>query len=257
MTFLQSGAIATLALAIAIPIGTAKADYNIKTIGNCTTISEPGSYVIDKVIRATATDLIPAGAGATACIVIAADFVTLDLQGYTITGPGDVPGTFAGGIATVSSGFTREGVVIRNGSVTNFEFGVFACCSGFTVEHIRSVKNTSSGLQYGGSGHIVSNNLSNNGNWGIFGAGTVQIVGNVANNNGNDGIQAQANATATGNIGPRVVGNTANSNGNRGIFAGCPSLLVQNMASGNGDPAQIVTPTVGVGCVRLENSPLP
>src|SRR5512137_1290411 len=59
-------------------------------IYGCTIISKPGPYVLAKNITAKMSDLKRVVAeGFPACIVIVADFVTLDLRGYTIKGPGD------------------------------------------------------------------------------------------------------------------------------------------------------------------------
>ncbi len=44
---------------------------------NCQTISQPGSYTLTKNLTSTGD-----------CIVIASDFVTLDLAGFTISGTG-------------------------------------------------------------------------------------------------------------------------------------------------------------------------
>jgi hypothetical protein len=100
------------------------------TIGTCTTIDKPGSYKLEKVITATVNDLIPypvpfAPNTLLACIVISADFVALDMQGFTIIGPGS-----GNGIANVPP--TRAATV-SNGTVTQFTNGMF-----FLVEVIQS-----------------------------------------------------------------------------------------------------------------------
>src|SRR4051812_38813848 len=81
-----------------------------RVLNNCTTITDPGAYVLGKNLNATGD-----------CFVIAADFVNLDLDGFTLTGNGTG--------AAISQlmptyGVGRRGMVVRNGAVTNFQSGV-------------------------------------------------------------------------------------------------------------------------------------
>jgi hypothetical protein len=55
-----------------------------QSIYACTVITKPGSYVLAKNITATQRDLRTVPNRVPACIVIVADFVSLDLHGYTI-----------------------------------------------------------------------------------------------------------------------------------------------------------------------------
>jgi len=76
-------------------------------------ISEPGMYFLDRNLNA---------AGATPAIDITASNVTLDLNGYTITGPGGKQGT---GIRVRNA----QGVRVRNGRLVNFAFHVMVANS--------------------------------------------------------------------------------------------------------------------------------
>lgn len=232
---------------------TVRAD--VQTVNNCRVIDQPGSYRLQKVITASANDLVPIRfiEASLACIVIEASFVTLDLHGYAIVGPGTISDEVeVYGIATERT----TGVVIRNGSVTNFNTGVRIMGSEHTVEHMRLLRNTRHGIEGAESGRILSNTASENGDVGIFGLGSYQVVGNVANGNRGTGIHVDA-SPVTGRPGPRIVGNVANGNGAFGISASCSALLLQNMASGNGI-GQIVTRGAPlVECVRADNNPLP
>src|SRR5436309_13844198 len=92
-----------------------------KTVNQCGAITASGSYVLARNLTATGD-----------CIVIQADYVTLDLDGNTITGSG------AGiGVNTASP---VRGAVVRNGSVSNFQIGV-AVDLGGSIERVRTVHN--------------------------------------------------------------------------------------------------------------------
>ncbi len=89
-----------------------------------TVISEPGMYFIDRNLSATA---------ATPAIDITANNVTLDLNGYTITGPGGKNGT---GIRIRNA----QGVQVRNGNLANFAFGVMIAGSANIVVRDLSIR---------------------------------------------------------------------------------------------------------------------
>src|SRR5262249_20429877 len=94
----------------------------------CTTITEPGSYVL-------VNNLTPPLPGD--CIVIAADYVTIDLHGFVITGlPDKSSGSkFGIGIGTASlpsqtgpgpvfDNGKRRGVTLHDGTIVGFMDGV-------------------------------------------------------------------------------------------------------------------------------------
>jgi hypothetical protein len=190
---------------------------DVKTINQCTVIDQPGSYRLQKVITATAKDLIPTEilGGTSACIVITANSVTLDLNGYAIFGPGSGDGIFTIG---------TEAVKVHNGSVTNFGVGVQVAGVGHTVEHINAYSNAFIGI------HMFLAHFP---------------------------VQATPR-------GYRAIRNTANKNGvglpgANGIRVWCPSLLLQNVATGNGltaetDEIQVVT-SAGSVCSYFDNYP--
>ena len=150
-------------------------------ISGCTTISAPGPYELSKNIAATASDLQPIpGTGTTACILVAADFVALDLAGYTITGPSSGNNI---GISTDVS--TRKGIEVRSGAVTKFSDGIFLQGSGHTVKHVRAIGNADFGIDVEATGS--------------------RIVGNTANDNGLVGIKVLCPAVVLENL---AVGNT-------------------------------------------------
>ena len=182
---------------------------------NCQTISQPGSYTLTKNLSSTGD-----------CIVIASDFVTLDLAGFTISGNGtassvgihEAPGT-------VFPGF--RGVVIRNGSVTNFGVGIeFSVSDGVTVENVNASANANNGLILLNRAVVRSSRFDDNGNNGLTVGDGAMITSNTATRNGNVGF-----AAATGAL---IVNNVAINNKLSGISQDCPGAAIANTVSNNG-----------------------
>ncbi|MFN0101195.1 MAG: NosD domain-containing protein [Bryobacteraceae bacterium] len=81
----------------------------LRTIGSPSTVDQSGSYIL------TADLFIPGSAGAG--ISITASDVTLDLNGHTITAPGNLSGA---GIRIVNA----QNVTVKNGNIVNALMGV-------------------------------------------------------------------------------------------------------------------------------------
>lgn len=161
-------------------------------------ISAPGSYVL--------TANITAGGSEFTGIFITADNVTIDLNGFTISGDG------ASGYGIVLSN-TRRNVTIRNGVIRNFglagisasndehmvienltieDCGQSAILAGdhSTLRNIIVRASASNGIA-AGAGSIVADCIStNNGSSGISVAEGSTVTGCVASDNASDGIQA-------------------------------------------------------------------
>ncbi len=265
--FLVPAFLLTFVILVAVP-----ALAQVQSIEACTIIDKPGSYVLTKDITATMADLqrVPNG-WFSACIVIVADFVSLDLQGHTLTGPGIQQRWNFSAIYTTADASGKQAMAARimNGCITKFDLGLALEGTGHVVEQMRvirnlegvsfathgskgygirvkdvvAVANTDAGiLSYGGYGHSVENcQLISNGVSGLY------EVEDLSENNERP-------------LGTRIVGNTVSGNGRYGIYAFCPSVILQNMASGNGAGPQddiVVVATPGFPCVRSDNSPEP
>jgi hypothetical protein len=79
-----------------------------KNIGVCGIISEPGSYVLTKNLNAIGD-----------CLTVTADYVTIDLGGFTIFGDGTGAGIKGDG--------TRLAITMRDGTITNLADGIDFC----------------------------------------------------------------------------------------------------------------------------------
>src|SRR5262245_11056411 len=213
-------------LALTASAATANAAGPAK-IQKCTTLSEPGSYELTKNLVATGN-----------CLVVAADFVTIDLKGFVMSGDGT--GT---GIGDADVG--RKGIAVRNGTITDFGEGIdLSRSKNCEIEKIRAIDNRGSGIE------VFANSI---------------VTGNTASGNGK-GIAAGENSTVTGNnasengLGfsvPRslISGNIASDNTGAGIIVDCPSNLVGNMALDNG--ADILPIGALVDCRFANNNPAP
>ena len=148
-------------------------------------ISEPGSYILSGNLTVPDEN--------TTAILVQADHVTLDLNGFAIIGP--VRCTEENGSVSCSPRGTGIGVnfapsvlatVVRNGSVRGMGFIGVRISSG-RVEGIRALENGNIGIVMGGG--IVSGCLAqSNGSAGMFLGSGIVVEHSIALFNAADGI---------------------------------------------------------------------
>jgi hypothetical protein len=178
-----------------------------KAINSCQVISESGSYIVTKNLKAAGD-----------CVIVTADNVTIDLDGYTLEGDGTGQGV---GDADVA----RQNITVRNGTIRNFRVGVSLAKPGgphsvrSVVERIRAVQNTFFGIRSGQNSVVRDCIASDNGTSGMFVSGGL-IVGNIANDNASVGILALCPSN--------FVGNYANGNGFSNIFTSGEGCTISN-----------------------------
>jgi len=160
-------------------------------------ITEPGSYQLKGNLVVTAAD---------SAITIGAGNVTLDLNGFSITGPG--AGVGLSGVANLGA---LTAVSVRNGTISGFSYGINFGGSGSAKSMV--------------TGAIVQNVTVYGNGVGISTGPSSLVSGNVATGNTADGILTNRYSN--------IAGNTVNSNGTVGIGTECPSNLVGNIAVGN------------------------
>jgi len=123
------------------------------------TITQPGTYVLQ-------SDLVTSGNG----IVIQSDNVTIDLNGFTITGSSDAS-TQAFGI----SAFDYSNITISNGSIDGFFYGIYLSDivasksseadfddGNHLIDNVTITNSTFRGIRVEGLDNVVSNNLIQN-----------------------------------------------------------------------------------------------
>jgi hypothetical protein len=198
-------------------------------IAKCQIITAPGSYVLT-------ANLSPTSFGN--CLTVTANFVTIDLNGFTI----DCGGIVGEG---VGAGSNFQGTTVQNGTITNCFRGVNVNGDNALVERVRAVSNTFQGINVGHASIVKDSLTSQNGGDGISVFFNSLVSGNTSFANGGNGIVASN--------GSSVIGNAVGSNTGHGVFAAlgtvakntslgnqqngyriiCPSNVFDNMARGN------------------------
>jgi hypothetical protein len=204
----------------------------ITGISACVTITASGSYVLTRNLVATGD-----------CLVVAADFVTIDLAGHLITGNGT-------GAGIRDSGF-RRGIAVYNGSVTNFLAGVRFCGQGsieILIDRMRVIDNGSDGISLCDGMAVVKDSISSGNSQGIFAGPRSVVRSTTASNNDSIGVQV--------GVGSTVIGNTADENGNTGLSILEGSTIMNNSARGNAQFGLVVTcPSNVLGNTLTANGP--
>jgi hypothetical protein len=152
-------------------------------------ITQPGSHKLsgNLVVTASSTDGID----------ISVSNVSIDLNGFTISGPvtcivlgGGVPCVGLGGVGILTSGLSvPSNIAVRNGSVVGFDVGILLAAGfNYLVEEVRAGGNADAGLAVN-NGVVRRNTASANGFDGIETHDST-VTENVANFNGRYGLEA-------------------------------------------------------------------
>jgi len=163
-------------------------------------------------------------------VTITADDVTLDLNGFTLTGTGSGTGDY-GVLVDGSSSSPRRRVVVKNGAITRFYHGIFADhTNNCHYESLLSCTNRNFGIFLDGSSGECNGNtirwckVSNNAGRGIHLLATSSgecndntILECLVNNNGGVGLFLRGSSSGECN-GNTVRECTVNNNMSDGIF---------------------------------------
>ncbi|MDX2145952.1 MAG: hypothetical protein SFZ23_00380 [Planctomycetota bacterium] len=194
------------------------------TPGNATAmfvISQPGSYYLGGNVNAT---------GGRHGIVIAADNVTLDLNGYTIDGAGS-PG-FPSGIT--SNNTNRRALMVRNGNINNFAgYGIFAQTRDSAFESLGFSGNRSGGLELFQSNNCIAREVRitmPSGEAGLQLSSNARVE-NCIVDGGFNGIIVGANSVVTGSVAVNQPGSGIVSGG--GIVDTCSVYSTNGTTSFN------------------------
>ncbi len=195
------------------------------------TISEPGSYVLTSNLTGT-----PGNDG----IIIDADTVTLDLNGFALIGG---KGT---GNGIVVTGF-RQNLAVRSGVIVGWSSsGVDAAsASNSLFENLRTRGNTVDGLRAGSDAVVKNCEAQLNGRFGIFTNIGCTLFGCTASENGDTGVQTQRSL---------ITSCTADQNSNIGIAAQDSSTVTDCSATTNGGHGiALQTGSNVTGCTAARN----
>ncbi len=179
-------------------------------------IASSGSYYLVGNLTLASTD--------THAITINADNVTIDLCGFTITGPGKS----AGSSGCCIEGMGQKYIKIKNGTIRQFrDAGMdFNNGEGLTVEGV-TVENCGGVGIYGYTRVVTLNCVCiKNGSYGILSNGDLMAKDCLASENGGIGIGSSGGNSV-------IAGCTAYSNAGTGISAGSGSVVENNVSSYN------------------------
>jgi hypothetical protein len=196
-------------------------------VAACQMITAPGSYELAANLSSTGD-----------CMIIASDWVTLDLKGFLITGAGRGSGVVE------LRGQPFRGTTVRNGVITNFGSGIeLPNGTGTTVERINASANNGNGIVTGYRPVVRDSTAADNAGSGIrVGAGGL-VIGNSVGRNKASGISTVDGAS--------VLNNVSRNNSGNGVFMDCPGLFMGNTSSNNGGVNFL---DVSGGCVVDEHN---
>lgn len=135
------------------------------------------------------------------------DLVTIDLNGFTIRGPGSCAGSAptcnlpGRGIGIDANGHNGS-LVVRNGAIRGVgSHAIFADSSSgrAVIESMRIFANAGSGIVVGSNSIVRDNTLGANGGSAIVSGEICSIRGNIINTHGGDGISAGSYCTVIEN----------------------------------------------------------
>jgi parallel beta-helix repeat protein len=178
-------------------------------------ITAPGSYYLTRNLRGRP------GAGG---ITIAANDVTLDLNGFALRG---TSGSVAGIVAVARGGRVERlhNVRVHNGAIANWGGpGVdLAIADDVQVSDLR-VSGNGAGLRVGNGGQVHGTSVKDNRGLGIEGGDCTTVLGASVDGNGADGINVGKGSVVTA---------SSTCHNTRGIVAGRGSTLTGVTASEN------------------------
>lgn len=214
-----------IALLLLVGLGAYGSNASAQTtpVSACQTITVSGSYVLTKNLSATGN-----------CLVIAVNNVTINLNGFTISGAKT-------GVAIGDLGLPHSAIVVEHGILTGFQKGIGLTASNVVeITDIRAVTMVGDGID-SGNRTVVSNSQSiDNGGNGISVGNDCEVMSSTANGNRYVGIVVGDDSAVTGDtasnnngagiqtgVQARVTGNTADNNGGHGIETAARSLSQQ------------------------------
>jgi len=192
--------------------------------------------------RLTGSLTVPSGKDG---IDVNAAHITIDLNGFSIVGPGSSSATPIGVNAT-----GQKGITVQNGTLTGFGYGAAVGFFGI-VKNVHADANAN-GIQ-GGNNTVIEGCTANNSTtssttgFGIYCAAACTITGNTTNGNPFAGIQCAGNGCV-------ISGNTAIANDGFGIEClGSVCLISGNTIANDGTGINAHDATTGYGGNVLYN----
>ncbi len=115
-----------------------------RLIRSCRTINQPGAYSLIRNLSSTGD-----------CLIVNADHVTIDLNGFVISGLGSVDDSDQR-VGTGISGSINLGLHIRNGTITGFGSAVYTPNSDYSSFKEMNIIRNDSGIDTGKGSRITN-----------------------------------------------------------------------------------------------------
>ena len=216
---------AKLLLVLAVSLSFAalggEARAQVTQLSSCGLTLNSGSYQLSKNVKNTVN---------TFCFKLAQPAVTLDLNGFQITGTGADSGIVAG-VPNVA------GFRIKNGSITNTINAInLPGQADVKVDNVDVHDNSGLGLSAGDGAVVTNNRFNNNALGGVILGKNAKVSGNVAKGNTRAGIQTDTGSTLSGNTVSGTINTSIFGQGpltGDGILAGDGSNISGNTSNGN------------------------
>jgi parallel beta-helix repeat protein len=206
-------------------------------------ITKSGSYQLQTNIVFTNVN--------TTAILVQADNVTIDLNGFSILGPNICSGfplsCNQNGTGKGIDATGHQNIKVYNGTVRGMGNNGIATGDLAIIESVRVIGNGGGGIAVNGNGMVSSSTVNGNGVFGII-VTSGMVSNNTVNGNGNSGIAANNYCTVNGNtvtangydginvvLGGTVSGNTVRANGHDGISVGGDGTVSGNSLRANGN----------------------
>jgi hypothetical protein len=166
----------------------------------------------------------------TTAILVEANDVIVDLNGFSISGPAVCSGDPTSCVNTgrgsgVLADWAYSNIAVVNGTVRGMGSAGIALTNAARVEQVRAISNGGEGISGGNDSTVTHSFAMSNGMSGISLITRGKVAHCVANNNGGNGIGSAEWSCVEDNV--------AVDNGRSGIFAGCSATVSRNTASSN------------------------
>ncbi len=178
-------------------------------VGACGTLAQPGSYVVTQNLTATGD-----------CLFVSADYVTIDLNGFVLSG------NQSGSGVAIQEDPPVQGLVVRNGTIENFAQGVaLAEAVECIIDGLRVFSTVLTGILSGEGCRVTNNMVADSSGSGIFSGPANLVSRNVVEGAATTGIRVGRGSIVSENV---VVGS-----GGTGVIMGPGTLLTSNTINGS------------------------
>jgi len=191
-------------------------------ISQCTTITEAGAYELVQNLQMSEYG---------DCVMVQAEFVTIDLKGYAIFSPNR--------FGTAIGGFGR-GMVVRGGTIYNFGTAIRGG-DGRVVEQMRIVSN-SVGIDGASAGSVVvKDSVFSDNNISAVSVGAGVVTGNSFTRNGTARLGGSMYSYPPAGSSVTIANNSFSQN-NIGIQTSGPASIQNNMIEGGYNALSVACP---------------